>query len=135
MITFKYNNSIKGKIKLHKINFYRDKNGNEPVAEYIIELATKKDKDSRIKLNKIRDYIKVLSEYGIQAGEPYVKHLDGNIWELRPLRDRIFFVGWVRGSFVLLHYFTKKTQKTPIRELEKAKRKLVDLKERGTEYE
>ena len=134
MITFKYN-SRKGKIKLHKINFYRDKNGNEPVAEYIIELATKKDKDSRIKLNKIRDYIKVLSEYGIQAGEPYVKHLDGDIWELRPLRDRIFFVGWVRGSFVLLHYFTKKTQKTPIRELEKAKRKLVDLKERGTEYE
>lgn len=78
---------------MHKINFYRDKNGNEPVAEYIIELATKKDKDSRIKLNKIRDYIKVLSEYGTQAGEPYVKHLDGDIWELRPLRDRIFFVG------------------------------------------
>ncbi len=120
---------------MHKINFYRDKNGNEPVAEYIIELATRKDKDSRIKLNKIRDYIKVLSEYGTQAGEPYIKHLDGDIWELRPLRDRIFFVGWVRGSFVLLHYFAKKTQKTPIRELEKAKRKLVDLKERGTEYE
>ena len=120
---------------MHKINFYRDKNGNEPVAEYITELATKKDKDSRIKLNKIRDYIKVLSEYGTQAGEPYIKHLDGDIWELRPLRDRIFFVGWVRGRFVLLHYFTKKTQKTPTRELEKAKRKLVDLKERGTEYE
>ena len=94
MITFKYK-SRKGKIKLHKINFYRDKNGNEPVAEYIIELATRKDKDSRIKLNKIRDYIKVLSEYGTQAGEPYIKHLDGDIWELRPLRDRIFFVGWV----------------------------------------
>lgn len=74
---------------MHKINFYRDKNGNEPVAKYITELATKKDKDSLIKLNKIRDYIRVLSEYGTQAGEPYVKHLDGDIWELRPLRDRI----------------------------------------------
>lgn len=120
---------------MHKINFYRDKNGKEPVAEYITELANKKDKDSRIKLNKIRDYIKVLSEYGTQAGEPYVKHLDGDIWELRPLRDRILFVGWTNGSFVLLHQFMKKTQKTPAREIEKAKRELADLIERGVEYE
>ena len=120
---------------MHKINFYRDKNGNEPVAEYIAELARKNDKDSRIKLNKIRDYIKVLSEYGTQAGEPYIKHLDGEIWELRPLRDRILFVGWVNGSYVLLHPFMKKTQKTPAREIEKAKRELADLLERGVKYE
>lgn len=75
---------------MHEIHFYKDKNGKEAVAEYIAELARKKDKDSRIKLTKIRDYIKVLSEYGTQAGEPFVKHLDGEIWELRPLRDRIF---------------------------------------------
>lgn len=120
---------------MHKIHFYRDKNGNEPVAEYIEELARKKDKDSRIKLNKIRDYIKVLSDYGTQAGEPYIKHLDGEIWELRPLRDRILFVGWVNGSYVLLHHFMKKTQKTPAREIEKAKRELADLIERGAKYE
>lgn len=120
---------------MHKVHFYRDKNGNEPVAEYIGELARKKDKDSRIKLNKIRDYIKVLSEYGTQAGEPYIKHLDGEIWELRPLRDRILFVGWVNGGYVLLHHFMKKTQKTPAREIEQAKRELADLIERGEKYE
>lgn len=120
---------------MHKIHFYRDKNGNEPVAEYIAELAQKKDKDSRIKLNKIRDYIKVLSEYGTQAGEPYIKHLDGEIWELRPLRDRIIFISWANGSYVLLHQFMKKTQKTPAREIEKAKRELADLIERGAKYE
>lgn len=119
---------------MHQIYFYRDKNGKEPVAEYIEELARKKDKDSRIKLNKIRDYVKTLSEYGVQAGEPYVKHLDGDIWELRPLRDRILFVGWVNGSYVLLHHFMKKTQKTPAREIEKAKRELADLIERGVKY-
>ena len=54
-------------------------------------------------LNKLRDYIKVLSEYDKQAGEPYIKHLDGDIWELRPLRDRVLFVGWVNDSYVLLH--------------------------------
>ncbi len=105
------------------------------MAEYIAELARKTDKDSRIKLNKIRDYIKALSEYGTRAGEPYIKHLNGEIWELRPLRDRILFVGWVDGCYVLLHQFVKKTQKTPAREIEKAKRELADLKERGAKYE
>lgn len=120
---------------MHKINFYKDKNGTEPVLEYLRELASKKDKDSRIKANKINDYIEILSQYGTQAGEPYIKHLDGDIWELRPLRDRIFFVGWANGSYVLLHQFIKKTQKTPAREIDKAKRELADLIERGVKYE
>lgn len=77
---------------MHNIYFYKDKSGREAIAEYLEKLACGKDKDSRIKFNKIRDYIKMLSEYGTQAGEPYVKHLDGAIWELRPLRDRILFV-------------------------------------------
>ena len=67
---------------MHKVLFYKDKNGNEPVAEYIAELAQRKDKDSRIKLGKIRDYIKILSEYGTQAGQPYIKHLDGEYGSL-----------------------------------------------------
>lgn len=120
---------------MHKIYFYKDKNGNEPVLDYLKKLIEKKDKDSRIKANKINDYIEILSRYGTQAGEPYIKHLDGEIWELRPLRDRIFFVGWVNGSYVLLHHFMKKTQKTPLREIEKAKRELADLIERGVKYE
>ena len=120
---------------MHDIYFYKDRNGNEPVKEYLAELAAKKDKDSRIKLNKKRDYMKTLSVYGTQAGEPYIKHLDGEIWELRPLRDRILFVAWVNGSYVLLHQFMKKTQKTPAREIEKAKRELADIVERGIDYE
>lgn len=120
---------------MYDVKFYVDRGGKEPVAEYIAELAGKKDKDSRIKLNKIREYIKVLSENGTQAGEPYMKYLDGEIWELRPLRDRILFVAWVNGSYVLLHQFVKKTQKTPAREIEKAKREFADLIERGERHE
>lgn len=120
---------------MHKIHFYKDRNGKEPVFDYMAELAKKKDKDSRVKLNKINDYIEILSRYGVQAGEPYIKHIDGAIWELRPLRDRILFVGWVNGSYVLLHSFMKKTQKTPTREIDKAKRELADMMERGVIYE
>lgn len=120
---------------LYKIYFYKDKHGKEPVVEYMLELKKKKDKDSRINLNKIQDYIKILEKYGTQVGEPYIKHLTGDIWELRPLRNRILFVGWHNGTFVLLHTFIKKSQKTPKREIEQAKRELADLKERGLNIE
>ncbi len=48
------------------------------------------------------------------------------------MRDRILFVAWHDNTFVLLHYFMKKT---PIREIEKAKRELADVKERGIDNE
>ena len=47
-------------MSLYHVHFYKDRNGHEPVKEYLEELAAKKDKNSRIKLNKIRDYIKIL---------------------------------------------------------------------------
>lgn len=117
---------------MYQIFFYKDKNGKEPVREYINELATHKDKNSRIKLTKIRDHLKILSEYGTRAGEPYIKHLDGDIWELRPIRDRILFVAWDGRAFILLHHFVKQTQKTPPREIAAAKRNLADHRERGS---
>ena len=116
---------------MHRIYFYKDKNVNEPVLDYMRELARKKSKNSRIKLNKLNDYIELLNQHGTRASEPYIKHLEDEIWELRPLRDMILFVAWLDGSFVLLHHFVKKTQKTPRREIEKAKRELKDIKERG----
>ena len=114
-----------------KYFFYRDRNGIAPVYEYLKELNSKSDKSSRIKAGKVSDYITRLSEEGTFAGLPYVKHIEGDIWELRPLRDRIFFVAWYNGSYVLLHQFRKETQKTPTREIEKARREYEDLKERG----
>jgi len=75
---------------LHEIIFYEDSSGKNPVREYMRELEKSKSKDSRIKLNKINDYIQALSVYGVaELSENYVKHLDGEIWELRPIRDRI----------------------------------------------
>ena len=104
---------------MYSIEFYKDKDGNEPVKEYISSLAGKNDKDSRVNLNKIRDYIKTLSEYGTRAGEPYVKHIEGEIWE-------------DGNKIILLSHFIKKTQKTPQREIDKAKRLMKDHKERSS---
>lgn len=121
---------------MHEIIFYKNTKGVQPVLEYMQELSKNNSKDNRIKLNKINDYIQALSVYGTeQLSENYVKHLDGDIWELRPLRDRILFAGVVDGRYVLLHQFMKKTQKTPMREIRKAKNELKDFKERSGWYE
>lgn len=118
---------------MFQIEFYRDKAGREPVADYIKELDKKaaKSKEHRVRLKKILEYFEVLSRYGTRAGVPYVKHLEGDIWELRPTSDRIFFFFWKEDTFIMLHHFVKKTQKTPARELEQAKRNLADLLERS----
>ena len=59
-----------------------------------------------------------------------MKHLRGEIWELRPLRNRILFAALVDNRFVLLHAFMRKTQKTPAVEIERAEKELKDFKER-----
>jgi phage-related protein len=120
---------------MYEVIFYRDKKGREPVNEYIQSLLQQKGKDSRIKLNKIREYIKALSLYGTTIGEPYIKHLEGELWELRPIRDRILFVAWREHKFLLLHHFMKKTQKTPRREIKRAMKNLADINARSKENE
>ena len=94
------------------------------------ELAASSGKDARINLKKIGSYISLLDKNGLSIGEPYIKHLRGDIWELRPLRNRILFAALVEGKFVLLHVFLKKTQKTPAAEIEKAERELEDFRRR-----
>jgi len=120
---------------MFEVFFYKDKVGREPLLEYILDLDNRTDKDSRIKVNKIYDYIDYLQQTGLQAREPYAKHLADGIWELRPLRDRILYAPWDEQSFILLHHFMKKTKKTPPREIEQAKRLLADYRERIEENE
>ena len=47
---------------MHEIHFYRDRNGIAPVYEYLKELNSRTDKNSRIKAGKVSDYISRLSE-------------------------------------------------------------------------
>ena len=116
---------------MYDVYFYKDKKGNCPIIEYIRDLSKRSDKDSRIKLRKIQEFINYLRKEGKQAGEPYIKPLGDEIWELRPIKDRILFVAWDGNGFMLLHHFVKKTRKTPPREIKQAMRNLADIRERG----
>ncbi len=116
---------------MYKIIFYTDKKGKSEVRDYISNLQMKKDKDSRIKANKIISYIDMLSEKGVKLGKKYVKHLRNDIWELRPLRNRILFEYISNNIFILLSIFIKKTQKAPEREIEKAEQILKEFMNRS----
>lgn len=122
---------------MYEIQFYTDKNGKSKVEEFIRELNKKAitSKESRINLNKIIAYMDMLEEMGTRVGEPVTKHLDGEIWELRPLRNRILYAYYKENKFIILHHFVKKTQKTPKKEIEKAKRNLKDFMERSEYHE
>ena len=98
-------------INMFDVFAYKDKNGKSPVMDYLKTLTDKSDKSSRIKANKILEHIEYLKKYGHHAREPYAKHLYGDIWELRPIRDRILYAAWDGNKFILLHIFKKDTKK------------------------
>jgi len=116
---------------MYKISFFTNAQGEKPIREYLKGLGQNTDKDSRVKLAKIHEYVEVLKTYGTIAGEPYVKHIEGDIWELRPIRDRFFFFSWQDDVFVFLHHYVKKTRKTPPGEIAQAKRNLKDFIDRS----
>lgn len=122
---------------MYKIKFYYSKKGKSEIVEYLDELQLKaeKNKSARILRNKILSYIHSLEIYGTRIGEPILKHIEGDIWELRPLNNRIFFFYFKDDEFILLHYFIKKTQKTPKKEIEQAKTKMKDFILRSEENE
>ena len=67
----------------------------------------------------------LIAEHGLQrVGAPYVKHLEGALWEIRMKgRDgisRALYVTATPQRIVVVRVFIKKTQKTPRREIKLA---------------
>ena len=120
---------------MYEVEFYRDKNGKSEIVDYLDDLKKKGEtsKNERINRDKILAYMIALKEYGTRIGQPVVKHIDGSIWELRPLANRVFFFYWKDNKFVLLHHFIKKTRKTPMYEIEQARSNMKDFIERHGE--
>lgn len=116
---------------MYQVEIYEDKNGKSEIKDYIKNLQTKKNKDAKIKVNKIIAYVRMLEKKGLTLGNNYIKHIEGDIWELRPIRDRILFAYIDNNKFILLNQFVKKSQKTPKSEITKAKRLLEDYRNRS----
>ena len=114
---------------MYQIIFYRDKKGLNEVEEYLRVLRNKTDKESNIKYAKVSGYIEYLSREELKIGMPYIKHISKDLWELRPLKDRIFFGVLEDNNFVILNRFVKSTKKTPKSEIIQATKLLKKYKE------
>ena len=117
------------------IRYYKDKNGNQPVKDFLHELSSKNDKNSRINKNSIDHHLAILERLGTRAPSKYVKYIGDGIWEIRPLSNRIMFIVWHEGDLILLHHFIKKSQKTPLTEIEVAKKRHDEILKGDADYE
>lgn len=70
-------------------------------------------------------------EFGPNLGMPHTKSMSRGLIELRVKGkegiDRVFYCTKAERRILMLHGFVKKTQKTPVKELNKAKLRLVEV--------
>lgn len=110
-----------------EITLYKDSFGKSPVEEFLIELS-----DSNLILaTKTRESIDKLRNR-IYHREPFSKHIEPGLWELRIKSGtdtlRIFYTFEKGRVIILLHIFIKKKQKIPSKELEIARKRLLDVR-------
>lgn len=95
-----------------KILFYK---------EYTVNFLSVLSKKEQAKINRA---IALLGEYDFSLTRKYAKHIKGKLWELRVglgnSKFRIFYFIYNDKYIVLLNGFTKKTMKTPLKEITKA---------------
>lgn len=113
---------------MFKIVFYENSSGKSEVRDYLNSLRSK---GSSTLWDIINRHLRKLEAHGTRIGSPTVKHIEGKLWELRPSNNRIFFFYWKDDTLVLLHYFIKKTQKTPKKEIQKALSNMEDFLDRN----
>ena len=117
-----------------KIGYYKKENGEIPVLDFLLTLEPKMRA-------KVVQYIDLLEKSGTNLREPYVAPIKGDkykgLWELRVRFasdiTRVFYFTYQNDTFVMLHGFKKKTNKTPTSELERALKYKLDFERRGTD--
>lgn len=111
------------------VGFYENANGESKLWNFLEDLRIKAEtnKDYRIQYKQITFYIQLLQDNGTRMPENITKHIEDGIWELRPGNNRMLYFFFKDNTFILLHQFRKKTQKTPRSEIEKAKSERKDF--------
>ena len=114
-----------------KVLFYQKADGSEPVKQFLNSL----DKKMRAKMVRT---IEALQNKGNDLREPYSKHLDDGIFELRAKVgtdiSRVLYFFFIGQRVIVTNGFIKKTQKTPKKEINLAKKYRNDFLQREEQY-
>lgn len=96
------------------LEFFVEERGTSPVEEFLESLDPKTQARFRWSMEQLR-------VRNVQAREPLVRHLEGDLWELREESRtniyRIIYFFFTGRRIVFLHGFQKRSQRTPRREL------------------
>ncbi len=101
-----------------ELEFFRSNSGREPVRIWLDRLSDRERQQVAKQLKKV--------QFGWPLGMPLVRKIESHLWEARiPFSGqsrRVLFTV-VEERIVLLHAFSKTSQKIPDRELQTARRR------------
>ena len=116
----------------YRTYYYIDSKRRKRVKEYIDKIPKKEQA-------KVFAYLELLKEQKGYLDEPYSRHIQGKIRELRVdfarNRHRIFYFIFIGKKIIILHAFLKKTAKTPKIEIIKALNNYKDFIINQNKYE
>ena len=102
------------------VEFFEEINGEKPVEKFMMEL------DVKMRAKSV-GLLQILQEKGNLLREPYSKHLDDGIFEIRGKVGtnitRVLYFFYYDNKIILTNGFVKKPQKTPAKEIQLAKKR------------
>lgn len=107
----------------YEIQFYCNPNGRSDVLEFIEKCEIKLQ-------SKINRQILYIEEYGLNRAVPNLRKVTGtDFWELRILgKENIrLFCLQKEKTILIVHIFNKKSQKTPLKEIEVTRQRIRQL--------
>jgi phage-related protein len=112
----------------YQVVFFENDKGIAPAEDFINSLDVKMSA-------KIYRLLGMIAENGSELREPYSKHLDDGIFELRAKVGsditRVLYFFFTGRRVVITNGFTKKTPKTPKSEIDKAKTRREEYIKKG----
>ncbi|MHB8646875.1 MAG: type II toxin-antitoxin system RelE/ParE family toxin [Thermomicrobiales bacterium] len=109
------------------VQLYESSFGERPFADFLRGLQPKERR-------KCTDYMGRLATDGFQIPHGYMEKVEDDMWTLRPEWNnnefRLFFT-LHKGTFVFVHGINKKRDKLPRSDVELARRRIKEWKERS----
>ena len=105
------------------IEFYATARGESPAEEYIANLPDHEQAG-------VYRYIDLLRQFGVARGMPIARHIQGDLWELRPGPHRVFYFAVTGRRCIILSGYRKRGAKAPAREIARALRYMADWREK-----
>ena len=113
-----------------KVEFYKTSSGRSPVVDEIDDLSVQASAHTYEMLEEIE-------KHGFNTPRVFFKHIQGKLWEIKMNLPgsggfRIFYFCIEKEVMLLLHAYSKKTQKAPRHHIETALQRMAEAIRRNT---